>query len=492
MRFATQWYFRNASSSRASGSAAKASSVEARLVEFAEILRQNGLRVSPAEVADAARAVNAVGLDDRGSFHAAVAAALCKRGGDVELFDRLFEIYFSGAAAMLEGIDRSLVGQLEAEGFLSGDQLEEVVSTVNRLFNQLDPLTQAMLLGDRAALARILRAAVLQLDFARLQTPMQQGFYSRRLLAAAGAGRTSDDIAAIEAELARRGLSPSGLELVSRALAEALRHVEEAARRQVQREVRARIRRSTGGTLADRAFSSLTREEVEKTERAVRKLAERLKSRLVRRQRSRRRGSLHVRRTLRQNLTWGGVPARLAFRNRRPQRPDVIILCDVSDSVRNVSRMMLLFVHTLQSLFNRVRSFVFVSDIGEITAQLRDADVRQAIDLAIASKAINVHSNSNYGRALATFVKDSLGSVTRKTTVLVIGDGRNNYNPANVWALKDLRRKAKRLIWICPEDRRAWGIGDSEMHHYAKACDRVATVQNLADLQQVAETLVPV
>jgi uncharacterized protein with von Willebrand factor type A (vWA) domain len=138
-----------------------------------------------------------------------------------------------------------------------------------------------------------------------------------------------------------------------------------------------------------------------------------------------------------------------------------------------------------------VRSFVFVSEIGEVTQLFKDTTPEEAIDLAVAGKTISVASNSNYGNALATFAREQLGSVTRRTTVLVIGDGRNNYNPSNVWALQDLKRKARRLVWICTEPRTSWGFGDSEMLSYSKACHQTVTVQTLADLEAVAHQLVP-
>ena len=465
--------------------------MEARIVEFAEVLRQNGVRVSTSEVNDAARATSEVGLFDRPLFKAALRATLCKRELDVEAFDKAFELYFSGAARTFEAIDEALLQRLKEAGTLEGDELAMVIATVNRLFNELSPLAQAAVAGDRARLARIFRAATLQLDLSRMESPIQAGFFSRRLMAGAGGEKARGDLDALAAELEARGLSAQGVEIVSRHLAEALRKVEEAARREVDRQARSRIRRA-GGALAERAFHTLSREEIEKAEAAVRRLAEKLKSRLIRRQRSRRKGTLNVRRTLRKNLTWGGVPMVPAFRSRRPERPDVVVLCDVSDSVRNASRMMLLFTYTLQSLFARVRSFVFVSDVGEVTRYFKDAEVEQAIDLATAGKAISLHSNSNYGRALSSFARDQLGSITRRTTVMVIGDGRNNYNPANAWVLEELKAKCKRLLWICSEDKRAWGFGDSEMPAYAKHCHQVVTVQSLADLARVADQLLPV
>jgi uncharacterized protein with von Willebrand factor type A (vWA) domain len=223
----------------------------------------------------------------------------------------------------------------------------------------------------------------------------------------------------------------------------------------------------------------------------VRRLAERLKARLSRRRKVRRRGKLSVRRTLRKNLSTGGEPYKLVFRARRTERPEIVVLCDVSDSVRNVSRVMLQFVYTLQELYARVRSFVFVSDIGEVTHLFKKTDVSAAVDLATAGKVINLSANSNYGHALKMFHTTWLGSITRRTTVIVIGDGRTNYNPPNAWALADLKRKCRRLMWLCPEEQHSWGFGDSEMPLYARHCDRVESVRSLDDLARVAAELMP-
>jgi uncharacterized protein with von Willebrand factor type A (vWA) domain len=461
--------------------------VEARIVEFAEVLRQNGLKIGVSETLDAVTASGHVGVEDKAQFRAALQATMCKRSGDVETFDRAFEFFFSGAAETLKGIDQSLAQRIAEEGLLEGDELTMIVAWLERM--QLAPLTDAALRGDRARLGQILRNAALQLDFSRMQTSLQTGFFSRRMMVGAGVESMRSDMQAIEAELQARGVSTRGIQVVARELGEALRKVEEAARREVERQSRARLRKPSGG-LNDRPFHTLSRSEVERMQRAVRALAEKLKARLIRRQRSKRKGALNPIRTLRKNLVSGGVPMVPHFRARRPERPDVVVLCDVSDSVRNASRMMLLFTWTLQSLFSRVRSFVFVSDIGEVTQLFKDTTPEEAIDMAVAGKTISLASNSNYGNALATFAREQLGSVTRRTTVLVIGDGRNNYNPSNVWALQDLKRKARRLVWICTEPRTSWGFGDSEMLSYSKACHQTVTVQTLADLEAVAQQLV--
>jgi uncharacterized protein with von Willebrand factor type A (vWA) domain len=465
--------------------------VDARITEFVEVLRQNGLRVSTSEVQDAAQAASFVGLGERETFRAALRGTLVKRASDEPVFARAFDFYFSGAARIFQALDASVARRLAEEGLLEGEELQRVLATLGELSAGMSPLAQAALEGDPGKLAGLFRTAVLQLDLAGLQTPLQAGFFSRRLLSGAGAAGLESDLGRLEAALRTRGVSAEGLEVVSRELGAALRRVEEAARAEVNRQLRARLRRPEAGTLFDRELRTLGREELEKTEAAVRRLAEKLKSRLVRRQRSQRRGKLDVRRTLRRNMSWGGVPMVPSFRRRRPQRPEIVVLCDVSDSVRNISRVMLLFTWTLQSLFFRVRSFVFVSDLGEVTSHFRALSVEQAVDVAVAGKEISLHANSNYGRALALFARDVLPSLTRRTTVLVIGDGRNNQNAPNAWALQEVAQKARRVVWICPEDRRSWGFGDSEMPAYSRHCSKVVVVRSVNDLLGVADQLAP-
>ena len=473
------------------GTRGYAPTVEARLVEFARLLRQNGVRVSPAEVAEAAAAVAAVGVVDRAGVRAALRATLVKRSADVPLFDELFALYFSGLGRLLDGLDRGLLDGLRGPGGLEGDELRAAAEALAEQLGALSPLARAALSGERGAVARLLERSAAALDFSDLVTRAQVGFNGRRLQGGAGGGALPADVAAVEAALRGRGASPRALELVSERLRAVVDALEAVARGYAELEQRARAEARRRRSLAPSGLAALGREDEERLELAVRRLAERLRARLASRERARR-GALHVRRTLRRNMALGGLPARLAFRRRRPERPDVVVLCDVSDSVRHVSRLMLLFLYTLQSLFTKVRSFVFVSDVGEVTEAFRaEREIARAADLATAGKVVTLAGNSNYGRALRLFHDRYRGAVTRRTTVLVIGDGRTNYHPPAAWVLDELRRRARHLLWICPEERWAWGQGDSEMLLYASKVERVATVTTLAELEAVADALVP-
>jgi uncharacterized protein with von Willebrand factor type A (vWA) domain len=461
--------------------------MDERLEDFTQLLRQNGLRISPSEVADAVQASLLVGFEDRSSFRGALRATLVKRGQDAPIFDRLFELYFTGSADLIDGLQGTLLDALEKEK-LNDLDLEEIA----RQLSQLSPMTQALAFGRSDQLARILRQATLNVDFRGLQSPLQRGFYARRLFNAAGGTQAEKELRQLLANLKAKGLDPEAVELLSRRASETLQALEEAARRVAEREQQARDPEQKGvQSLMHRNIASLTPDEVKRMRSVVRRLAERLKARLSRRRKVRRRGQLNVRRTLRKNYATGGDPYKLVFRAKRPERPEIVVLCDVSESVRNVSRLMLQFVYTLQELYSRVRSFVFVSDIGEVTHLFKTMDVSAAIDLATAGKVINLAANSNYGHALKLFHSTYLGGITRRTTVIVIGDGRSNYNPPNAWALAEVKRKCKRLLWLCPEEQHSWGFGDSEMPLFARNCTRVESVRSLDDLNRVADELMP-
>jgi uncharacterized protein with von Willebrand factor type A (vWA) domain len=193
---------------------------------------------------------------------------------------------------------------------------------------------------------------------------------------------------------------------------------------------------------------------------------------------------------LRKALGTGGVPFSLQLRRARIERPKLVVLCDISDSVRHVSRFMLQFAYTLQELFSEVRSFVFVSDLAECTSLFRRYELHKAVDVAYAGGVVNVYANSNFGRAFATFARDHIDAVGGRTTVIVIGDGRNNYNPTETWALAAIRARGKRLLWLNPEPPASWAFGDSAMRDYEPLCDRVEAVNNLDSLARVVDDLV--
>ena len=243
-------------------------------------------------------------------------------------------------------------------------------------------------------------------------------------------------------------------------------------------------------SLAEKSFYYLSEDDIRRMREAVTKLAQRLKNVVSIRRKRGKRGKLDLKATMRKNLQYGGVPFKIHFDRKMKDKPQVMVLCDVSDSVRNVSRFMLQFVYSLQDLYSRVRSFIFVSELGEVTQLFEEQDITAAIEQALSGSLINVFAHSDFGRAFRSFHREFLSAVNKKTTVIILGDARNNYNLPHEWVLKEIRQRAKQVFWLNPENRLTWGFGDSEMDRYIPHCDVVEECRNLNQLYRVIDRMV--
>jgi uncharacterized protein with von Willebrand factor type A (vWA) domain len=179
----------------------------------------------------------------------------------------------------------------------------------------------------------------------------------------------------------------------------------------------------------------------------------------------------------------------LARRARRRDKPRLVLLCDVSDSVRSVARFLLELTFASQELFERTRTFVFVSELGETTQLFADHPIDVALSRAYSGAVVPVTHNSNYGRVLHAFVDRVLGDIDRRTTVVILGDGRTNYQDDAAAVLDAIRARARAVVWLCPEPRGAWATGDSAMPRYAPKCTRVLEVRSARDLETAARLL---
>jgi uncharacterized protein with von Willebrand factor type A (vWA) domain len=188
-------------------------------------------------------------------------------------------------------------------------------------------------------------------------------------------------------------------------------------------------------------------------------------------------------------LATGGVPFAPARRRRHRDKPRLVLLCDVSDSVRSVACFMLEFVYAAQELFARTKSFVFVSELGETTDLFERETVSAALGRAYGGGIVSVHDNSNYGRVLRTFEAEHLAAVDRHTTVVILGDGRTNYHDDAAEVLDRIRQRARALLWLCPESRADWSMGDSAMPRYAPKCTEVLEVRTARDLETAGRSI---
>jgi uncharacterized protein len=468
--------------------------MEDRIVEFANVLRRNGVRVSLSENMDAFRALGLVGIRDPHLFRNALRTTLVKRASDVKPFEELFDFFFLGIGEAIDALDRRIMEELG----LTPEQFQHMLEQIQRLLKQMEgnlsELTRALLSGNHGELERLLREAASQeaeagsLDSFRL-TPYT------RMAGRLQLDRVRTEVEGFKAMLQMLAEGGEDLQNVMRYLDERMRDLNRLLRELIQQEQRKHgvepSDYSQRTSFADKSFSFYTEDDIRRMNEAVARLAQRLKNRLSVRRKKASRGRFNVKATLRRNLQYGGVPFHIELDRRKKTKPQVIILCDISDSVLNASRFMLQFVYSVQDLYAKVRSFVFVSDIGEVTKLFEEHEIHRAVETALKGEVIDVFSHSNFGRAFELFYKNYFAAVTGKTTVLIIGDGRNNYNRANDWVLREIQQKAKQLIWLNPESRMTWGVGDSEMPRYVPYCDVAEECRNINQLYKVVDLIVP-
>src|SRR4029453_10833117 len=409
--------------------------MEAKLVEFTALLRRNGVRVSLAETMDAFQALDAVGLADRDTVRAALRATAVKRAVDVPTFDRLFDLYFSGLGEAIREITaatRAAIGLDEEDFARFLEQLEQLLAEQGTPLSQL---AQALLRADGGRLEPVLGGAAREARLGEIEHGFQEGRFTHAMAAALGLGDLGAELDRLRRDLA--GAAPDGAPPLHEDLARRLRDLQDLMKAMVRQELdRQDVQRQDRQglqNLAEKSFFYLTEEEIRRMEEAVTKLAQRLKNVVAVRRRRAKRGRFDSSATLRHNLQYGGVPFQIVFDRKRKDKPQVMVLCDVSDSVRNVSRFMLQFVYALQDLYSKVRSFIFVADIGEVTQLFAEYDANQALEEALHGNLIIVYAHSDFGRAFRSFHRDHLAAVNKRTTVIVLGDARNNYNLPHEW-----------------------------------------------------------
>ncbi len=456
--------------------------LQARLLDFTHALRDAGVPTSISDGMDAMRATGAVDLLEREVFRESLAATLTSSASHRMAFDTLFDIYFPRTHA-LPGEDEAPAG----EGTGEGDPAEglDPVEFLNRLVEQL-------LAGDDAALRAMAREAVGQ--FGRVENADGTSSYFayrvyrnfnlrgllRRLLDEGGVEEADDLVGRLMADEFEARLRRFREEIDA-----------EIRRRQVEeRGPEAIARRAVRPLPEDVDFFSVTADEQAHMRKAVRPLARKLATRLAVKRKRARDGVFDVRKTLRRALSSGGVPIDPAFRSKKVHRPELVLICDVSGSVAAFAKFTLMFTHALQGQFSRVRSFAFIDTCDEVTELFADGDFTAGMQrMATEADLVWLDGHSDYGHAFEVFARTFRHALTPRTTVLVLGDARNNYRAANTWALKEMKEHSKRMFWLNPEPATQWDSGDSIASDYARVCDRMVECRNLTQLATFIEEI---
>src|SRR5215213_3974308 len=470
---------------------------------FVVVLRNACLPVTLTENLDAMEAVQHIPIDDREAFKYALGATLIKNNSHWRAFETVFEVYFS-----LRGPEYRI-----AEG--DGDALDELFREMQEQQGEgrgaaggsMDSLTpeeiaqmlmQALLNGDQAMMRAMARQAVQRFAGMEPGRPVGGTYYLYRTL-------RNLDLDGMLGKLMEATREQVGGELT--ALEERLEHDEydgriEKFKKEIEAEIRRRLVADRGVDAMSKTlrkplpedvdFMHASRDEMAKLRRAIYPLTRKLAARLARKRRHGRKGPLDFRRTIRHSLSYGGVPAEPKFKNPRPHKPEIMVVADISGSVAAFARFTLHLVYAISSQFSKVRAFVFIDGLDEVTRYFENCeDIIEAIHrVNTEADVVWVDGHSDYGHAFEVFWERYGKEIGPRTTVMILGDARNNYHSSQAWIIKEIRRKARSVFWLNPEPKSYWDTGDSIVGEYGQHCNGTFECRNLRQLEGFVDNLV--
>lgn len=466
--------------------------MDKKILEFADALRGSGVRLALSENIDCFRALEILGIEDKQSFKAALRSTLIKKASDIPIFNKLFDLYFTSLTKPLfkEDDDETDLGMLPFGSVTIQEFIDSFLAENWEMFQKLTELLQAEFSGD---FQMLLMQLGMDAGLSEISNPLQVGFFSKKIRDSLGWNLLAEEIQRLREELLGQGYSPDEVERLIQFVEQQMKRVFEAIKEHVRRELEKNMlseaEKWKEEELLNKSFYQLTRREMEMMQDIIARLGRKMRDKLVLRNKRRSRGRIDVKRVIRRNMQYGAVPIELCFKNRRREKPQVFALCDISDSVSYAARFMLLFLYTLQELFSKVHTFVFVTQIAEVTRLFSEHEINAAIELALHSRYVDYNGHSNFGYAFHRFHDEFLESVTPRTTLIIMGDARNNRNDPRVWAFRDIAEKAKRVIWLNPESRASWRLGDSVMHEYMPYCEETHECRNARQLTRIVDNI---
>lgn len=478
---------------------------------FVTELRRSGLPVSLTEHLDAAEAVKHIPLEDREALKYSLAATLVKSSSHWRAFETAFEVFFAvrpGAGS--EDGEEGELGEGESDTESEGARGEGGERGRGRSWKGggggegmtpeelAELLFKSLMSADAAMMNVVARNAVDRYAGMEPGRPVGGTYYLYRTL------RNLDLDGVLERLMsqAQAGAAGGGLtDLEERLAADEYKARIDKFRRAVETEIRRRLVEDRGAeALAKSVRKPLpedidvmhaTRDELALLHRTLHPLSRKLAVRLARKRRHGRKGPLDFRATMRRSLSTGGVPIEPRFRHPRPAKPEIFVIADISGSVASFARFTLHLVYAISSQFSKVRSFVFVDGIDEVTRFFEGVvDPAEAVSrINTEADVIWVDGHSDYGHALTEFDRRWGDQVTSRSSIIILGDARNNYHASQSWVVEDLQARARHVFWLNPEPRDYWGSGDSIVGEYGAHCDDVVECRTLRQLEKFVGNL---
>lgn len=456
--------------------------MQTRTIEFIRALRAAGIRISLAESQDAMFGIDHTGVRDVETFKSTLKATLVKEHNDQPTFDYFFPLFFSNNKPPLENI----LDQLTPE---QKEMLQEAMQSLMGNMDALRDLLQRLLEGRNFTDEEMEQMGD-QSGLSQGDEMYMRQWFERRMNRQAGLAQLERMLEELLNELAEAGMSEEALAELEAMLRENMmglseqisQHVGQSlAEQMAEREPREKP------DLLDVPLQQLNSGDIENIRDEVRRLAARLRSRAALRQKRAKSGKFDPRKTIRNNMRYGGVPMDIQYRKKH-KKPSLILICDLSTSMRYAVEFLLTMVYELSDQVRRTHSFIFISDMKDVSTPLTELPPKEAVQRIMNENPPGYYS-TDLGNSLKTFQKEHMHLIDSRTTILFFGDGRNNYNDPRLDIAQEMQRKGRRLIWFCPEPRTQWGTGDSDMWEYSMHADNVYMVNNLRQLADSVDHL---
>ena len=448
--------------------------MEERIIRFIGALRAAGVRISLAESADAYQAVDHLGIKRRDTFRASLQATLVKDAANLPIFAELFSIFFGG-------LEHPPLMDLSAD--LTPEEARMLAQALRQFTEQLRQMIERLLRGEQLSQEELDRLAKLvglnQADNLRYREWM-----AKRMQKALHFREVREALEELAAALQELGMDKQRVDQLQKMLLENLQSMEDQLRQLAGQRIAENIstHQPMDGLdeLLNRPFNALSDEDMQRLRKEVTRLASILRTRVALRQKRAKSGQLDAKATIRANLKHGNVPILIKHKSRT-LKPKLVVICDVSTSMRSCSELMLSLLHALQDQIRKTHSFAFISHLEYITHDLEGREAANAV-AHVLERMPTGYYNTDLGNSLENFHRNYLDTIDSRTTFLIVGDGRNNYNNPRLDIFSTLAQRSHRTIWLNPEAPILWGTGDSDMPLYAPKCDIVLQARNLAEL----------
>jgi uncharacterized protein with von Willebrand factor type A (vWA) domain len=455
--------------------------MDERIIKFVSALRAAGVRISLAESADAFRAIDHLGIKDREKFRVSLQASLVKDSSDLPIFAELFPLFFgrAGSPPMTNLSDD-----------LDADEARMLADALHQFSDQIREMLERLVEGEQLRPDELQRLGKL-VGLSHADDLRYLNWMTQRMEKALRFREVREALQELADLLAQMGMNRERLGQLQNLLHNNMQGLEDQLRQYAGQTIAENMSRSRADDGLDRLmnqpFNSLSDQDMERLRKEVQRLAAALRTRIALRQKRSRTGQLDAKATLRSNLKHGSVPIEIKHRDRT-LKPRLVVLCDISTSMRFCSELMLSLLYALQDQISKTYSFAFIDHLEFISPDFEGQDSRKAVH-QVLERMPSGYYNTDLGFSLENFTKRYLDTVDSRTTFLIVGDGRNNYNDPRIDLFKMLARRSRRTIWLTPEGVNLWGIGDSDMLEYNRECDIVLPAASLAQLTAAVDKL---